>query len=848
MKSKLTIIGSMLTMLTMLAVNVHATGINDTFKHRQQQVGFKLVETGLDEQETEALHFIYAYAPLCDVTDYSEQFYIENIKQTFATRAEMPWGKTIPDDIFRHFVLPIRVNNEALDSSRMVFYKALRNRVSNLSMQEAILEVNHWCHEHVTYQPSDARTSTPLQSIKTGTGRCGEESTLTVAALRAVGIPARQVYTPRWAHTDDNHAWVEAWADGRWHFLGACEPEAVLDLGWFNAPASRAMLMHTRVFGDYNGPEETVLKTSNYTEVNLVGNYAKTAKIDFTITDEQGVAVPNARVEFKIYNYAEFYSAVTKYADQQGHTSLTAGLGDMLVWASDSAKRYGWVKASFGKDQTMTIKIAHDTALPDSIDIVPPPEHAVIPDVPAALAEANKVRLAQEDSIRNAYTSTFITAKKAMRYPERSRDYLVKSCGNHSTILNFLNRYQGQEERAYKLLDCLSDKDLRDVTMEVLDDNMTASSSQLSPRVEDEPLRPFKRFFEQAFAQEAKSFRENPQRLVNWVKANLRINPDRKALRYAQSPVSVYNYRFTDERSRDIFWVDVARSLDIDARKDAVTGKVQYRMGDNQPWIDVKWDATEPKIAPQGILTLNYKPTEIIDNPKYYTHFSLSKLVDGHLELLNYDENQCTWASTFKNGAKMDAGTYVLVTGTRQADGSVVATTRKFDIKEGETTTVDLVMRQKEGGIAVIGNFDSESKYFPLFTQNCLLQQFSILSSTGRGYYVLGIIAAGEEPTNHALRDIAKVSLDRPVLLLFEDANAASKHFDKNDFNLPANVKYGIDPKGSILKALKSELKLKTNQLPLFIIADTFNRIVFSKQGYTINLGDQLHETLMRLK
>jgi len=47
--------------------------------------------------------------------------------------------------------------------------------------------------------------------------------------MRAVGIPARQVYTPRWAHTDDNHAWIEVWTGDRWHFMGACEPEAVLD-------------------------------------------------------------------------------------------------------------------------------------------------------------------------------------------------------------------------------------------------------------------------------------------------------------------------------------------------------------------------------------------------------------------------------------------------------------------------------------------------------------------------------------------------------------------------------------------------------------------------------------------
>ena len=142
----------------------------------------------------------------------------------------MPWGKSVPDREWRHFVLPVRVNNEDLDLSRPAFYDELKDRVKGLSMKEAILEVNHWCHEKVSYQPSDARTSSPLATVCNALGRCGEESTFTVAALRSVGIPARQVYTPRWAHTDDNHAWVEAWADGQWYFLGACEPEAVLDL------------------------------------------------------------------------------------------------------------------------------------------------------------------------------------------------------------------------------------------------------------------------------------------------------------------------------------------------------------------------------------------------------------------------------------------------------------------------------------------------------------------------------------------------------------------------------------------------------------------------------------------
>ena len=116
--------------------------------------------------------------------------------------------------MFRHFVLPIRVNNENMDSSRWMFFAELKDRIRNLSMADAALEVNHWCHEKVCYRGTDGRTSSPLSTVKTAYGRCGEESTFTVAALRSVSIPARQCYTPRWAHSDDNHAWVEVWIDG----------------------------------------------------------------------------------------------------------------------------------------------------------------------------------------------------------------------------------------------------------------------------------------------------------------------------------------------------------------------------------------------------------------------------------------------------------------------------------------------------------------------------------------------------------------------------------------------------------------------------------------------------------
>ena len=832
-------------------------------------------------EETEALNFLYAYMPVADITDYSTAFHLANVRTTMQARESMEWGEKVPDLLFRHFVLPLRVNNENLDLSRIVFYKELKERVRGMSMKEAILEVNHWCHERVTYQPSDGRTLSPLACVKTAIGRCGEESTFTVAALRSIGIPARQVYTPRWAHTDDNHAWVEAWADGEWYFMGACEPEPVLNLGWFNAPASRALLMHTRAFGDYNGPEEVMLRTNNFTEINLIDNYGSTGRVDFRIVDRKGKPVGGARVDFKIYNYAEFYSAVTKYADEKGRTFLTAGKGDMLVWASKNGW-YGWAKASFGKDKTITIRLTNHNRQAVArgkaveIDIVPPAEQVVMPEVSAEMAAQNKQRFAYEDSLRKAYEATFLSEDEARLLSPEGTIFLTKSRGNWQTILSFLNRHAA-DRRSLDLLASLSDKDLRDMPLDILEDSYNATSDQLSPRVENEMIiTPFKQFLEKAWMAEntgktelqPENLQKDPSKLVAWVKENVRLNPDQKSLRIAQTPVGVWRSRLTDTRSRDIFFVDLARSLGIEARKDVVTGKVQYKrsqesgVGSQEAlWIDVDFDAAEQKTAPTGTLQLTYEPTETLDDPKYYSHFSVTRILDdGTTQLMNFEEGQVdmgggtSWSNTFRNGARLDVGTYLLTTGMRMANGSVLATNRIFNIEEGRTTTLPLVLRRSDTEVSVIGSFDSESRF--QLTENGKTSgkdPVSILSQTGRGYFVVGILGVGQEPTNHALRDIAKVktSLDkwgRPFVLLFESEAEAAKYQQENFGELPENIVYGIDKDGAIRQQIATQMKLQNGgQLPVFIIADTFNRVVFCSQGYTIGLGEQLVKVANKL-
>lgn len=833
--------------------------------------------------EREGLTFLYAYMPIGDITDYSGEYYLENLRLSEQTRREMPWGKVIPEDLFRHFVLPIRINNENLDDSRKVFYGELKERVKNLSMKDAILEVNHWCHEKVVYRPSDARTSSPLASVKTAYGRCGEESTFAVAALRAVGIPARQVYTPRWAHTDDNHAWVEAWADGKWYFLGACEPEPVLNLGWFNAPASRGMLMHTKVFGRYNGPEEIMLETPNYTEINVIDNYAPTAKAVVTVTDTEGKPVADAKVEFKIYNYAEFYTVATKYTDAEGKTFLTAGKGDMLVWVSRDG-RFGFAKLSFGKDDTLQISLekkeGDSYTLP--MDIVPPVEGANLPEVTPEQRAENDRRMAKEDSIRNAYVATMMTDEQAKEWveglygnalqPEALKDklaaFLVASRGNHNTLKTFLSKVRKENEPtsdllAISLLESISAKDLRDVTLDVLNDHFNntlsggnidtdlANRALLNPRIENEMLTPYKKVLHEVIAETVlKTSSDNavndPATLIEWCKNEIKIDNELNTQQIPISPMGVWKSRVADEKSRNIFFVAAARSMGIPAWIDEVTGKVQYATKDGAAH-DVNFETSQSMQARTGLLKANYAPIRSLSDPKYYSHFTISKFKNGTLQLLNYDEGDidmgggATWSNLLKNGLKLDEGNYMMVTGTRLASGAVLSNSTFFTIEPEKTTTVDLVMRESKDQVQVIGNFNSESTYRPIGGTD--LQ--TILQTCGRGYFVVAVLGVGQEPTNHALRDIAALSSEfeqwgRKMVLLFPSEEQYKK-FNTDEFKaLPSTITYGIDVDNTIQKQIVDAMKLNKSILPVFIIADTFNRVVFVSQGYTIGLGEQL--------
>lgn len=809
--------------------------------------------------------FLYGRMTLADSLDYPREFYVRNAQAAMRAREEMPWGKSIPEREFLHFVLPVRVNNEHLDESRFVFYNELAPRLKGLSMADAVLEVNHWLHEKATYRPSDSRTSPPLATVKTSFGRCGEESTLGVAAMRSVGIPARQVYTPRWAHTDDNHAWVEVWVDGKWYFLGACEPEPILNLAWFNAPAARGMLMTANALGGYDGPEEIISETQLSTQINVTANYAPVDTARVTVLDRSGRPAPGAAVRFMLYNYGEFYPLSVKTADSEGRARLTSGLGDLIVWATaPDGKSFGFKKYTVGRDRELTVRLDKNADYEgvEELTIVPPRQSGSLPVPTPEQAACNARRFAFEDSVRNAYMATFFNAESAAKYAagrgwgDETARLLPAAYGNHEVITAFLDRVR-DHSLAIDFLNSLSEKDLRDIEPEIIRDFYTDSVPAgidretyvryiMCPRISNETLTPWRGYFATAIPEaDRKAYAADPAKWIRWIDENITVVNSGYPRNIHTSPAKVYEHRrLISPPSRDIFAVASLRSFGVPAYLDPVTMRPHYIDLTDGRDREIAFADTrafdEAPVAPKGVLRLAYEHTGRIDDPAYYTHFTLSGISRGVPSLLNFDEG-ATWNDTFAKGVEVDAGQTLMVSGQRLADGSVLARASFFKVSPDATTEQPLVIRQDTTAVQVVGNFNSENIYHDLDLDT----DKSLLSTTGRGYYVIALIRPNHEPTSHILNDITTYakeleSLGIKMVMLFDDAESASR-FRRQDFSgLPSNVVFGTDVDGRIAE----EMAQFGSGRPLVLIADTFNRVVFISEGYTINIGRTLLDTL----
>lgn len=848
-------------------------------KAREEEL-FGIFNKDLTEDETLALKYLYAYMPLNDLADYEGELFLSHVKQAFEIQKNVAWGSKITPELFLHFILPYRVNNENIEDTRGIFFEELYPRVKDLSMEDAILETNHWAHEKANYIGNDGRTVSPLTLIRTALGRCGEQSTLAVAALRSIGIPARQVYTPLWAHSDSNHAWVEAWADGQWYFFGACEPEPKLNQGWFQNPARRAMLLHTRLAANYPGPEEVTLAHPWYSELNLTSLYAKTKELTVRVTDADGKPA-QGKVHFQLFNFGSIRTILTMETDVDGKVNASFGLGDLyLSVTSDDRKSFGFLKCSVEDADEITVQLTTEipTDKEESFEMVPPPN--VPEDSSMAVSdeekEAHDKRTKEGAQIRSNFESTFLTEADAEKIAtaydlpkDRVWKVLKSARGNSYEIAAFIQEYAPAfGEWALKLLEVLNPKDLTDTFRPTLADHLIHamgikekhlkdlddelfSTYILRPRIDSEMITPYRAYFQEVLEDEAiESFIGNPARLVDKINLEFEVLEDLTFYRGSATPKGSYQLKKGDQLSRDIMFIAFARSIGIAARLNPndrrpeyyVDGDWQYVIFDDKKEIDV----TDQTKTSDETGTAVWKKEENDGEIEYMKNFTIARFSKGVYQSLFYkfDEKE-------QESLELPVGNYRVTTNTRLKDGTTLVYFRYFEVKANEEVNVVIKFPKDTSEVPIIGDanidFDVESAEG---------KPSKASDETAKDGTTFVWLEPDREPSKHLLRELREMKANWEKLDIRINCFVSEEKWSLvdpliSDDKLPTNVKFFKEKNThDALEAIgekTSTAHSAETELPVVYVLDRDQKIRHTSEGYKLGISKDVIDVYQQI-
>ena len=777
-----------------------------------------------------ACKYLYAFMPYSDIGNYPFEVFLDYAENGVRLWMEDSRVSELPEEIFLNYVLFHRVNEEEIAPCRTFFRTEIGGRTRGMSFREAALEVNYWCAENVTYHCTDDRTLSALTVYRRGNGRCGEESVFTVNALRSVGVPARQVYAPKWSHCDDNHAWVEIWCEGKWYFLGACEPEEILNKGWFTNASSRAMMIHSRVF-DTKIPEgEVIGRDGMVTMLNELKRYALTKEITVSVKDAHGRPAEAAAVSFEVLNYSEYAPIAELKTDSHGKVRLTTGLGSIHI----SAGMYvdgEWLHAECNMD-TKTEDSCEICLMPQGkekgisyekwteADMIAPHDAPVNKDMPT---QEQKERGCRRLSEANAH-----------------REQKVRNWSNPE-CRKFLEKGTGDSSIRKKLLEILTEKDRTDCISDVLEEHLESAmvyeknmdpdifvSYILNPRVDDEVLQKYRKLIlEQLSEEEKDTLKRDPAKIWKWIGKRIVSCPEKERASVITTPSGCLKTGTGSFLSKKILFVAMARTLGIPARLNPSDRSMEYMK--NGKFVPVS--AETEKTA-----SILLKVSDDIQW-KYFQNWSIAKLEDGKYITLKLESEH------FKDqvmNLPLEAGSYRMLTSNRLPNGNIFAMEYYFELQTGEMKRVELAFR----------NADLED-----MLENISIPEFTLRREDGStvkaseltsdGKHILAFLEEEKEPTEHILNEMmeqekAFSGYAKQIIFVVKDKKALETPTLSKALDKLGDVQIFYDDFSEIIYTLGRRMYVDPDKLPLIIVTNGSLNGIYATSGYNVGTGDML--------
>lgn len=832
--------------------------IKEKFEILIERLGCKKLEVleGLNtctKEEQIAVKYLYSTMPISDIADYSFDIFLDYAKHAIYLWKEGEYRKVIPEDIFLNYVMHHRVNNEEIVSCREFFYNEIKDIIKGKSMKEAIIDINYWCAKEATYQATDDRTISPIGVYKSAFGRCGEESTFGVTVYRSVGIPARQVYAPRWSHCDDNHAWIEVYCDGKWHFLGACEPEEILNKGWFTSASSRAMMIHSKWFDYITPSEENVGKSGMAMVLNNLELYANTTTLNVVIIDDKGNKVSGANVDFEVLNYSEYYPIVSLLTNEHGNIDVTLGLGDIHIHAhKDGLFAEKIVNTKELKNGTIKLTLQNNIKydLWQDFDSIAPL------DAPINIEQPNKEQKEIGKS-KFKYASNIRIKKAEGFYDELLVNEIIENCknkdrikeifklsrGNYNEVKEFILAEVTKVEDKYKedILEILTIKDYRDFKSKLLLMHLKNAvrfegkySKEiftkyiLNPRIYIENLTDYREFISNYFTDEEKQmFIENPEEIWKYINTNIEEKEEYEYKDICTSPKGCLMVKVANNISKKILFVAICRSIGIPAKINEINGISQFYNGSD-------FVSVESKLQKESTLKILSKEKNI--NWTYFLNWSIAKLNKGVYQSLNLVDMPWDEGMTIK----VESGQYRIITSNRLPNGNMFAKKLYFTIGEKEEKDISLELRE-----AKISDMleDIELMDFELLNDNG--EKVSAREITKDNKHLLIWLEESKEPTEHILNEIYDRKLEfkklgRKLIFIIKSRETINDPTLSRTLNVLPKARIYYDDFEENINVLGRRMYVDPDKLPLIIVVNPNLHGIYSTSGYNVGTGDML--------
>jgi|GEM_PF-4004745 len=763
----------------------------------------------LTKKEDNYLCYIYESFLDIDHAELNLECILELIRDTNKIRDIINWGYSYDDDIYKYFVLSNRINNENNENSRLTLFNMIYPLVYDKDIEQAVLEINLFAFSKLRYVATDLRTMSPLDSLKSSIGRCGEQSTFLVALLRSVCIPARQCYTTRWAHTENNHAWVEVYIKGSWCYLGACEPERHLNAGWFSDPSKKSAIVLTRVPGYYN-KEEIIESYKKYTEINITKHYTITKNLKIKVS-KNNIPLEGILIEICIFNTGEFFPITKIITDKNGYNILNLGQSDFLLRAcykEDESLYSAFKYIRLDKDQEIELQLTTQRQNFSFIFKPPKPSNSELKrDHYIMNKELFDSKIKMYENIYNFnkinFKTDYYTNKLLSLYPELKRDKIFKfidyAKGNSKILFEIIkDLYPIYEDTLFLLLNSLKEKDFVSLTFDLIHEFLYEAliykdkkefALILNPKIDYEFIKKYKAIFNR----EIPNFL-NISELINFVKDKIELIEQNSYFYYrsAMHPLATWYFKKADLISYKVFLVALARTKGFGAKINNKTMQVEFEYED-------------------GFKEYHFKINEILENKKgNLTIINNEKSKNLQLTIQKYDKTYSSMGYLKEDIEKFNkeifnVGNYILTSGIREneiAKGKCYF----FDIKENQETIIIIEEIEKINKKEI--NIKEYKKEF-------------------KNKYILILdIEKFDEPTYHIINELNNTKLKDTDLVIYSLLDKAKIDTYFKDFK---NIAYNLDEYDNLIK-LKEELNLNDDYPKLLLLS--FKKVLYVSQGY----------------